>query len=369
MEDYKASYTRVLKERPQLRRQPYAEQARELFGLSIFYGDSYLNAFSAAGLEASQVVPMCQPLQYRWAAEHRLWTPPGILMRNPFRTLWKRRYGETPVRWALRRIIEAQIREVRPDVLWVFSGVPVRHDDLDRWRKYAGRIMLWWSCPIDEQIPYDGFDLILSCITPLVHEFRRRGYTAEYLPHAFDVRAVEGVVARTTNRISRVAFVGNLSKDHRERTLFLDTLARQVEIDFYGLGVEFLPEDSPLRARYRGPVWGKDLYEVYGSYLLVIHKNVDVAGASASAKRLFESTGMGACLVTESSGELEQLFRIGSEVVVYNDLTDCVATIKDLLAHPERALAIGKRGRQRTLSDHSYPARVAQILDYLAIHK
>lgn len=366
MEDYKDSYTRALNERPQLRRRPYAEQAAELFGLSIFYGDSYLSAFAAAGLTASQVVPMCRPLQYRWAAEHQLWTPPAIMMRNPLRGIWKRRYGETPVRTALRRIVDAQIREARPDVLWVFSGVPVRQADLDRWRQYAGQIILWWSCPLDEQIPYAGFDLILSCIAPLVGEFRRRGCRAEYLPHAFDARACAGVPALEAGRIPRVAFVGNLSPDHRGRTQFLDALARQVELDFYGMGVEQLPADSPLRARYRGPVWGKDLYRVYGSYELVVHKNVDVAGSSASAKRLFESTGMGACLVTEASDELDRLFDRGTEVVVYRDLHDCIATIARLLADPARARAIGERGRRRTLTDHSYAARVAQIQAYLA---
>lgn len=361
MEDYKDSYTRAIEGDRRMRRLPYAEMARAAFGLGLFYGDSYLHAFAERGLPAEQVVPMCRPLQYRWAAEQGLWTTPTLFGRNPMRWYWKRRYGEGPLRWSLRRIAAEQVRRARPDVLWVFSGIPVQREDLASWRRHAGSVALWWSCPLNERFPYDGFDLILSCIPQLVDEFRRRGLRAELVPHAFDARL--GALAQPGPRLGRVAFVGNLSRDHSERTRFLEALAGAVELDFYGPSVDMLPQDSPLRGRYRGPAWGHDLYRIYGSYAVVVHKNLDMAGASASAKRLFEATGMGACLVTEASDDLGNLFRPGHEVLTYSGLDDCLALLRGLLDDPARAAAVGRAGQARTLRDHTYTARVGQILD------
>lgn len=365
MEDYKNSYTEAIEGNPRLRRLPYAEMAQAAFGLGLFYGDSYLHAFAERQVPAEQMLPMCRPLQYRWAAERGIWTPPALFGRNPIRQCWKWRYGETPQRWALRRITAEQVRRSRPGVLWVFSGIPVTRDDLERWRPYAGKLVLWWSCPLDERIPYDGFDLILSCIPQLVTEFRRRGLRAELVPHAFDKRMSSA--APSAARTQRVAFVGNLSKDHRERTRFLETLAGAVELDLYAPSIDMLPQGSPLRARYCGPAWGRDLYRIYGSYAVVVHKNVDVAGEAASAKRLFEATGMGACLVTEMSDDLGQLFQPGAEVLTYSSVDQCVAILRGLLDDPTLALRIGKAGQARTLRDHTYTARVDRIIDCLEL--
>lgn len=363
MEDYKDAYTRAINGDTRLRRLPYGAMAREAFGLGLFYGDSYLHAFAERGLPAEQIVPMCRPLQYRWAAEHGVWTPPALLGRNPLRWYWKRRYGEAPQRWALRRIAAEQVRRARPDLLWVFSGIPVKPEDLEQWRRHAGRLILWWSCPLEAGFPYAGFDLILSCIPQLVAEFRGRGLRAELVPHAFDARLTR--LATAGPRLPRVAFVGNLSPDHSERTVFLEALAREVELDFYGPSVAMLPADSPLRARYKGPAWGQELYKIYGSYAVVVHKNLDLAGSAASAKRLFEATGMGACLLTEASDDLPRLFKPGVEVMTYTGLADCLSLLRELLADPARAAAVGRAGQARALSDHSYGARVGQLLEYV----
>jgi spore maturation protein CgeB len=223
--------------------------------------------------------------------------------------------------------------------------------------------MLWWPAALWARYPYERFDLILSGIPSLVEQFRSQGIQAAYLAHAFDRRILQRVPV-ATERIPRVAFVGSLTSDHADRITFLDALARRVDVDFYGRGVEYLPADSPLRKRYRGPAWGDDLYSIYGSYLVVFHKIIGVVGTSASAKRLFEATGMGACVMAEASDDMPGLFQPEHEIVTYATFDECVEKITDLLAHPEIALQIGQRAQQRTLAEHTYARRVQQILQY-----
>jgi spore maturation protein CgeB len=366
MEDYRSSYTVAIERDPTVRDLPYSQMADAAWEWAIYYGDAYVRAFRGAGVVADQVVPLCRPLQYAWAAEHGVRTPPSWFDRRPFRWPWSKRGLGTPSRLSLRGIVNRQVASIRPDVLWVFSGVPVTRPDIAEWRRHCGKVVLWWSCALEHGFPYDAFDLILTCFPPWVDEFRRRGIRAAYLPHAFDSRMAALSEPSWDRRANTVAFVGNLSSAHQERIAFLEALAAQVEIDFYGLGVEQLPERSRLRFRHRGAAWGRDLYAVYANHALVLDVSGDLPGRWSSAKRLFEATGSGSCLITGESSNLGDLFTPGDEVATYADLRSCVEVIRDLTAHPSQAQEIAMAGQRRTLTNHTYDVRVGDLLARLA---
>ena len=363
MEDYLGSYTRAVGTWLEGRSATFEEASRWAFAQSIYYGDAYLHAFAEAGVRATQLVPTCRPLQALWARDLGIHALPAILDRRPFRWPWTRTGRGLPSEALSRRVLEEQIRQVKPDVVWVFSGITITADQIERWRKHVGLVALWWSCPLNDRMPYASFDLILSCIPGLVDHFRSLGIRAEYMPHAFDGRILERVPRSSDGaRLQRVAFVGNLSRAHQQRVEFFDALSREVEIDFYGTGKEELPVDSPLRAHFHGPAWGDDLYRIYGNYALVVHRNIGTAGTSASAKRLFEASGMGACVITEADAWLPQLFQPDHEMATYETIEGCVETVQGLLSTPIDLASIAGRGQARTLRDHTYEARVAQVL-------
>lgn len=366
IEDYHRSYTKAIMTDSAIAALPYQSCAQKLFSMQIYYGDAYPHAMALQGLRAEQVIPMCEPLQHKWASERNIWIPPEWAAQAPFRWYWTKRYGKNPSRWALSRILLDQIKQYQPRTVWAFSGISFSQDEVQRWRAHTAKTLLWWSSPLRSRFPYASFDLILSCIPSLVDYFHHQGLQAAYMPHAFDSRILEQIPA-ASERIPRIAFVGSLTSEHGERVAFLDQLSRRFEIDFYGRGVEFLPEDSPLRERYYGPAWGKELYKIYGSYLLVIHKNISVAGTSASAKRLFEATGMGACMVAEASEDMVLLFEPDREIVTYANFEECAAKISSLLTNPQEALEIGRRAQKRTLQEHSYAQRAQQVLEYTQV--
>ena len=363
MQDYRGVYTKTLETNPEINSLPYQMCTKQIFSMLLYYGDSYIHALASEGLTGEQIVPKCHPLQYKWAKEHGMRTLPSWVSKGLFSWCWQG-LNKNPELWDCGRILTEQIKRLGPRFIWVFSGVPVSHNDLRKWRSYTDRILLWWSSPLIPGFPYEGFDLILSGIPSMVKYFQTQGLNAAYLPHAFDHRTLQ-LIPSSTDRVPRVAFLGSLSRYHTERIEFLDSLSRHINIDFYGHGFDFLPNDSPLRATYHGPAWGKDLYAVYGSYPIVLHKNIDMAGKSASAKRLFEATGMGACVVTEAGDDLGALFQPEHEIVTYSSFEECVNKIKYLLENPEKALQIGRRAQNRTLTDHTYERRVQQIVNYM----
>lgn len=364
IENYKGAYTQVMFSEPELAQLSFEDCSKELFSRGIYYGDSYTGALASLGISSQQVIPDCEPLQRMWASENGVYLPPIWLNQFPLRKIpqWIRRQALS--RQVSDKVIEAQVQKLNPRYIWCFSGYDLDRSMIQKWRQYSEKIILWWSCPLKENYPYEEFDLILSCIPSLTEHFQSLGIKSIYMPHAFDASILD-VVKPREKRIPRVAFAGSLSSDHLDRVRFLDALSHEIEIDFFGTGVELLPEDSPLRANYLGPVWGKDLYSVYASYQIVLHKNINVATGSASAKRLFEATGMGSCLLADIAENSQNLFDPNNEIVVYSNVEECIKKVNYLINNPERSKAVAKSGQRKTLREHTYQARVTQLLNTL----
>ncbi len=361
MENYHQSYTELFSKIPETEAISYSTIVNRFHSEFIYYGDAYRHGLSKNGVTAEQVVPSCVPLQLKWAHENRVRLSSSRSSRGPFRSLLGFQKKPPLADEVGMTIAFEQIRRLRPECLWVFSGVPVAQEMIEQWRRFVKKIILWWSCPLIPNFPYKSFDLILSCIPSMVRRFRQQGMNAEYLAHAFDPRVLKAVFP-PSRRTPKVLFAGSISPDHSERRTFLDTLSRSVEINFYGYGIDYFPEDSPVRKTFCPGLWGKDFYSLLASHLIVIHHNIDVAGTEASAKRLFEATGMGTCVVTQHSDDLAALFDPGTEIITYSSVEECAEKIKYLLAQPELAVEIGGRAQNRTLAQHDYDHRIKQLL-------
>ena len=362
-EDYHGVYSSAVQAMPGRHRQSYAELAAGVFSRGYFYGDAYVHTFQELGISAEQSIPQCEYLQTRWAAENGVSFPAAWLDRFLLRGVARRvlHVNFLTQQEKLAKIVTAQIRTARPKILWVFSGVPVHKALLEEWRRCADKIVLWHSCPLWPDYPFKSFDAVFSCVPPLVDYFKENGMTSFLLPHAFDRRVLESLSLPVTRK-PKAVFIGSTGEVHRQRMEFLDKLAREVEMDYFGPHLGVLPPDSPLRKNYRGPAWGRDLYAAYGSYAVTVHLNIDVAQRYPSAKRLYESTGMGICLVTNKHEQLTEYFVPEAEVVTFDDFDECAVRIQSLLANPRRAGEIGKQGQARTLRDHTYGARVQKFL-------
>ena len=77
--------------------------------------------------------------------------------------------------------------------------------------------------------------------------------------------------------------------------------------------------------------------------------------------RLFEATGVGALLVTESARNLPGLFTPGEEVVTYDSPDDLVEKVRHYAAHPDERIAIAAAGQRRTLGEHTYRQRMREL--------
>jgi spore maturation protein CgeB len=84
------------------------------------------------------------------------------------------------------------------------------------------------------------------------------------------------------------------------------------------------------------------------------------------AMRLFEVTGLGACLITDTGTNMADLFQEGEEVVTYGSPDEAVDKINYLADNPETCKRIGLAGQKRTMSDHTAAKRSEQLLGFVS---
>lgn len=79
-------------------------------------------------------------------------------------------------------------------------------------------------------------------------------------------------------------------------------------------------------------------------------------------QRVFDIPACGGFVLTDHREQMEDLFDIGSEAIVYRNPEDIPALIRELLADPKRRENISAKARKRILADHTYEIRLQRLM-------
>jgi spore maturation protein CgeB len=383
--DYLASFYAA---RPVLLRAGFAEQKAALDLDAFGWGDAWAAALAPLGYEVLEICANAEPLQRAWAREHAPHLAGG----------------------GLEAIALAQLRDFAPEVLWFDH-----HDEalLDAVRVEVPslrRALGWVGAHVPAARTWRGLDLVLSCSVPSVDALRARGVRAELLRHAFDERVIPRL-GPPGERFDAV-FVGQFDPDaptHALRERLVERLVAEAGIavfspsgapgaasrwrrrahalawDALGLGrrlgvpgavLERLPLIGraaawPARPRValpgalasvlRPPRFGLEMYRTLRDARIVLDVQGDPERRDSSNMRLFEATGVGACLLTDRSARLSEMFEPEREVATYSSDDECVAKLRRLLANEAERDAIARAGEKRTRRDHTFARRAARL--------
>ena len=110
------------------------------------------------------------------------------------------------------------------------------------------------------------------------------------------------------------------------------------------------------------PVFGLDMYRTLHSSKVTFNIHPGFATYnSAGCIRLFEATGVGTCLITDTASNMSDLFAEDHEVVAYSSIEECIEKVNYLLEHEDTRRQIAVAGQKRTLKDHTILNRCQQI--------
>jgi spore maturation protein CgeB len=172
---------------------------------------------------------------------------------------------------------------------------------------------------------------------------------AIYLPHATNPRLDRGVTHPRTRR-SRMVFVANPTEQRR-------AVVGQIRapITLYGPGWRDPGANHEIHARRVGI---RELATIYRSYLAVLnirHEHNVLAGLN---QRHFDPYPAATPVVTDDQPDLARCFEPGREILVYRNADELQDLYARLQREPGNAEALGNRGRQRVLAEHTYVQRL-----------
>jgi hypothetical protein len=146
------------------------------------------------------------------------------------------------------------------------------------------------------------------------------------------------------------------------KNIFLEILKNRKV--FKGVKIQNRPT-TPLNELYPDrcylPVMGMDMYNLLHQSKITFNKHTDKTWGYVGNVRMFEATGVGSCLVTDSGPNMRDLFEPDKEVVTYSSIDEAVEKVNYLQDHPDEAEQISKAGQARTLRDHTIMNRCRQI--------
>ena len=368
------------------------EEARDRFVADrITPVDAYRRYLSAEGVRVEEHYANVAPLQQLWVAQNR---------RKP----------NAPR--SLAAIVVEQVRAFEPDVIFI-DDLYFFDDALRRAIRAAAppslRLIGWRASATRDLSELAGCDVILTATRHFLDELVRAGMRAEYLPLGFDeMLSSEGVP--DMQRDLPFTFTGTLDplRVHTRRydlvrsllpitplevwsnfqiaarasaaKRLLDASATTVDAALAGMGFgvasresmplvrratgarrDYLPIAPEYASRFHAPVFGRANARVLGRSRTTLNAHSDWAGDSVGNVRLFEATGLGACLITERRPGLAEFFAVDEEIVTYGGPEECAERVLYLLEHDDVRRGIADRGRTRTYQDHTQRKRVAQF--------
>lgn len=284
--------------------------------------------------------------------------------------------------WLAERMLLSRLRAAGPDLVLVIKGSELLPDTVKRIRDVCrAPVVNWWTddpclLGVSSRIS-PAYDVFFTNDPDSVPEHIKAGCRrAEFMTFACDPslhRRVELDAAERARYGSDIVFVGLLTP---RRVEFLVPLAGPgLKIWSCPVVQEYLPAtdsvrrtpltpDSPLYACVTGrEAWDEELVKIYSASKVVI--NVHAHGRSDPNIRVFEATGCGAFLLTESRRVLGDLFSVGKELACFSSPGELAETaFRYLEAETERE-RIAASGQARAYKDHTYYVRMGDMLGRL----
>lgn len=262
------------------------------------------------------------------------------------------------------KIIEAQIRDYRPDVIWNQAPDSILTDIISRLRPLTKIMMAQQaSPPVSETEDWSLYDLAISSFPPRVEWFQSKGVPA-YLNRLAFGKSVLDQLPRNLPKDLPITFIGSLSALHTSRTNLMEMIARRFPLQVWGPTPDDLPAGSPLRQCYRGTAWGTKMYEILARSQIAFNHHGNFP-PFANNMRMYEATGVGTLLLTDWKPDLHEMFEPGKEVLAYKSDEECLDLINQALKRPDWSAGIAKAGQERTLREHTYEARAAEVVQLL----
>ena len=347
----------------------YQETQERFLNQKISYSDVFSRNMKKLGNKAEEIICNFEYLQNKWAKEK--------LSKNNQENL-------------NTYIQERQIEEFKPEVIFFQNSPTLNIKNLKKKFSFIKKIVVHCGFDIKKELLED-IDLLF--VTPHLYEKFKNNFKNLYqLQHYFDESILENINKRKKKNFLIFSGKTGSSKNlhHKFRFNLLQKICLNFDIkiysDEYGRKIYyskinklnlkqkiyrilnfmtapknneiFLHDLFPKNCFY--PIYGMEMYDEICSSNLVLNSHTDVSRNYSANMRLFETTGIGTCIITENSKNINSLFS-KDQIITYNDQEDCIRKINYYKNNLEELKEISLRGQKQTLEKHNSYIRISEI--------
>jgi spore maturation protein CgeB len=269
-------------------------------------------------------------------------------------------------RFINKRIL-SYVKHIKPDILALFKGGSITADTLRKIRETTGTIII--NIMNDNPMLMGNFNAISPCHyyfvkdTYVLKSLRKIGFrNIHYLPQCANhhIRKPTKLDAADIEMFSSdIMLMGSM---YPYRLRFVEEL-----MDFkpalWGKGWA-RADNAGILKLYKGrEIWGVDKTKAICGAAVSLNPHHPLNDIRGTQSRTFDIAACGGFQLSEYKEDMEDLFKIGEEIICYRTIDELRKLLKYYLLHPDERREISLAGQKRVLKDHTYDERARQLLE------
>ena len=222
------------------------------------------------------------------------------------------------------------------------------------------------ASPLPKKSLLGQYDHVFSSLVPISEEISSIEIPSSVLPSAFDAANYVDHCKPWKERDIDVVFVGSIGLHHLSTLVLLKKVKKlNPSLQIYSSAPKIFLKIAGLGPNHKGSAYGHEMLKILGRSKISINRHAWFARGYSNNKRLYESTGMGAALVTEKSKNIGDYFK-EDEVFTYSNFSELAVKIRDLRQNDDLTREVAAKGRNKCLNDHSTRNRVVKMIDVIS---
>ena len=106
------------------------------------------------------------------------------------------------------------------------------------------------------------------------------------------------------------------------------------------------------------------MFDIISDSKILVNTHIDDT-EYAGNMRLFEGTGLGCLVLTDIKKELNNLFKIGKEIDVFENEKELIEKCKFYLSNIQKINTISLLGQKKTIENYNYEKRISILDEYI----
>ena len=300
---------------------------------------------------------------------------------------WLRQYGDVNSK---DKIIFQQIKYYNPDVLFIGDVNLLSKKFTERVKSISSvKLIICFHCAPFSKKNFDNLklsDIIITCTEGYKKKLKNLIKNDVFLMHHafqndleinfeekrnFDVGFLGSLFLNNKLHVGRINIIYNLIKNF-DKSYIAINFSKFFILDFlifllnsiiklnFLKNIKLFYKIIYIYIFSKKPIFGKKMFHVLKNTKILINKHIEDT-EYAGNMRLFEGTGLGCLLITDYKKDLEKLFKIDQDVVIYDNEKQIYEKISHYLKDNSSRINIAKNGYNKTRNFHNYLNRVNNL--------